>query len=98
MRYGRRLTVTTTRSGRYSFRGTPTSDASVFVEKRISLSEHSVVLRAECFNLFNYANVLARNGTYGDTGTPLPTFGTASPGLASIDPGRMLQLQVRFVW
>jgi len=46
--------------------------------------------------VFNHANVLARNGTYGDTGTPLASFGQATPGLASIDPGRQLQFQVRF--
>jgi hypothetical protein len=55
-----------------------------------------LTLRAEVFNLFNHANILGRNGTFGDTGTPLATFGQASPGLANVDPGRMVQLQIKF--
>jgi len=83
-------------AGRYSFRGTPTSDVSLFAEGRLKFSGRSVALRIEGFNVFNHANVLGRNGTYGDTVTPLATFGQASPGLANIDPARMVQLQVRF--
>jgi Carboxypeptidase regulatory-like domain/TonB dependent receptor-like, beta-barrel len=81
---------------RYAFRGTPTCDADVFVEKRIPLSGRSVTLRFEGFNVFNHADVLGRNGTWGDADTPLPTFGLASPGLANVEPGRMFQLLVRF--
>jgi len=56
----------------------------------------TIALRVEGFNIFNHANVLARNATFGDTGTPLATFGQATPGLASIDPGRMAQFTLRF--
>ena len=44
---------------------------------------------------------------YGDTGTPNPTFGqlvavgtaaNAIPAFANIDPPRMFQLQVRFIF
>jgi hypothetical protein len=86
-------------AGRYSFRGTLNSDVSLFGEVRVKvLDTRAVTLRVEGFNLFNHANVLARNGTYGDTGTPLTTFGQATPGLASIDPGRMVQFQARFTF
>jgi len=65
------------------FRGTPTSDVSVFVESRIRLSESkSIVLRLEGFNIFNHANLLGRGQTiYStvagglDTATPRPDFG-----------------------
>jgi len=43
------------------FRGTPSSDVSTFIEGRIRLSEsNSIMLRLECFNLFNHANMLGR--------------------------------------
>ncbi len=90
-----------------AFRGTPTSDVGIFVEGRIKTSERTgIVLRLEGFNLFNHGNFLGRGQTtYGDTGTPNPTFGqfasvgtasTAIPAFANIDPPRMFQLQVRF--
>jgi hypothetical protein len=83
-------------AGRYSFRGTSTSEVSLFGEGGIGMAGRRLTLRAEVFNLFNHANILGRNGTFGDTGTPLATFGQASPGLANVDPGRMVQLQVKF--
>src|SRR5262249_56511463 len=70
---------------RYALRGTATSDVALFVEGRIKARGRGLLLRGEVFNLFNHANVLGRNGTYGDGNTPLSTFGQASPGLASID-------------
>ncbi|HEY0005068.1 MAG TPA: TonB-dependent receptor [Pyrinomonadaceae bacterium] len=92
-----------------SFRGTPTSDVGLFIEDRIKLSERTfILLRLEGFNLFNHGNYLGRGQTiYGDTGTPLPTFGqlvavgtatNALPAFANIDPPRMFQLQVRFIF
>jgi hypothetical protein len=83
-------------AGRYSFRGTPLHDTALFGEIRLRMQRRAVTLRVEGFNVFNHANVFGRNGTYGDTATPIATFGQASPGLASIDPGRMVQFQVRF--
>ena len=63
--------------GKSAFRGTPTSDVGLFVEGRIKTSERtSILLRLEGFNLFNHGNFLGRGQTtYGDTGTPNPTFG-----------------------
>ena len=92
-----------------AFRGTPTSDVAVFVEKRFRTSEStSLLLRVEGFNLFNHGNFLARGVTvYGDAATPAPTFGqfvgvgtatNAIPAFANIDPPRMFQLQARFVF
>jgi len=85
-------------AGRYSFRGTATSDVALYLEKRIHIGERSLLFRAESFNTLNHFNVLGRNGTYGDGASPLATFGSPTPGLASIDPSRMIQLQARFVW
>jgi hypothetical protein len=83
-------------AGRYSFRGTPLYDTSLFGEVRLRLPQsRAVTLRVEGFNVFNRANILGRNGTYGDTATALATFGQASPGLANVDPARMVQFQVR---
>jgi hypothetical protein len=81
---------------RYAFRGTPIVDTSLFAELKLPLPQsRAVTLRAEGFNVFNHANILGRNGTYGDASAPLATFGQANGGLANVDPGRMVQLQVR---
>jgi carboxypeptidase family protein/TonB-dependent receptor-like protein len=85
--------------GKSSFRGTAISDVSLFVEGRIQAGgSRAVLLRVEGFNVFNHANIYGRNGTYGDTGAPLSTFGQPLPGLASLEPPRMVQLQVRFAF
>ncbi|MDX6529999.1 MAG: hypothetical protein QOH41_2289 [Blastocatellia bacterium] len=92
-----------------TFRGSPTSDVGVFIEDRIKLSERTtILLRLEGFNLLNHGNYLGRGQTvYGDTGTPNPTFGqlvavgtatNAIPAFANIDPPRVFQLQVRFIF
>jgi Carboxypeptidase regulatory-like domain/TonB dependent receptor len=94
--------------GKSAFRGTGTQDVSVFLEGRIRGSGRAVLLRVEGFNLFNHGNILGRAQTiYGDTATPNPTFGqlvsvgtatNAIPALANIDPPRMFQFQVRFLF
>ena len=91
-----------------AFRGTSTSEVSVFVEGRLKHGGQAILLRLEGFNLFNHGNMLGRAQTiYGDTLTVNPTFsqlvtaGTATnalPSLANIDPPRMLQFQVRFLF
>ena len=92
-----------------AFRGTATSEVGLFVESRIKPSERTtILLRLEGFNLFNHGNYLGRAQTiYGDTGIPNPTFGqlvavgtatNALPAFANVDPPRMFQLQVRFVF
>jgi hypothetical protein len=95
--------------GKSAFRGTATSDVAIFAEDRIKMGERAaIVLRIEGFNLFNHGNYLGRGQTtYGDTGTPNPTFGqlasvgttpNAVPAFANVDPPRMFQLQLRFVF
>ena len=95
--------------GKSAFHGTGTSDFALFLENRIKIGERSaIVLRIEGFNLFNHGNYLGRGQTtYGDTGTPNPTFGqlasvgtapNAVPAFANVDPPRMFQLQARFVF
>jgi hypothetical protein len=92
-----------------AFRGTPTSDVALFIERRVKTSERtSILLRLEGFNIFNHGNYLGRGQTtYGDAVTPNPTFGqlvavgtatNAIPAFANIDPPRMFQLQVRFIF
>jgi len=91
-----------------AFRGTGTQDVGLFVEGRIKAGGRSVLLRMEGFNLFNHGNILGRaQTTYGDTATVNPTFGqvvavgtatNALPSLANIDPPRMFQFQVRFLF
>ena len=91
-----------------AFRGTGTQDVSVFVEGRVKLGGHAILLRVEGFNLFNHGNILGRAQTiYGDAAVINPTFGqvvavgtapNALPSLANIDPPRMLQLEVRYLF
>jgi hypothetical protein len=92
-----------------AFRSTPTSDVGFFAEERIKSSERTtILLRIEGSNIFNHGNFLGRGQTvYGDTGTPNPTFGqlvavgtatNAIPAFANIDPPRMFQLQLRFIF
>jgi hypothetical protein len=91
-----------------AFRGTGTQDVSLFVEERLKFGRQAVLFRVEGFNLFNHGNILGRAQTvYGDTATINPTFGqvvavgtatNALPSLANIDPPRMMQFQVRFLF
>jgi hypothetical protein len=70
-------------------------------------SQGTILLRLEGFNVLNHGNYLGRAQTiYGDTGTPLPTFGqlapagtatNALPAFANVGPPRMFQAQVRFI-
>jgi hypothetical protein len=91
-----------------AFRGTATSDVAAFIEKRFSIFDRQILLRVEGFNLLNHGNYLGRGQTvYGDTATPNPTFGqlvaagsatNALPAFANIDPPRMYQVQVRYIF
>jgi hypothetical protein len=92
-----------------AFRGTPTSDVGLFLEGRIHPARlGEVVLRIEGFNVLNHGNYLGRGQTiYGDSGTPNATFGqlvavgaatNALPAFANVDPPRMFQLQIRYIF
>jgi hypothetical protein len=95
--------------GKSSFLGTGTQDFSIFVETRLKAGRQTIVLRAEGFNLLDHADLLGRAiNTYGDTATPLATFGqfasapagttVAIPAFANINPPRMVQLIFRVVF
>jgi hypothetical protein len=91
-----------------AFRGTPTSDVAAFIESRVRLFDRTILLRLEGFNLLNHGNYLGRGQTvYGDTLTPNATFGqlvaagaatNALPAFANVDPPRMFQFQVRYIF
>ena len=92
-----------------AFRGTGTQDVGMFIEGRIKYHSQTILLRLEGFNLFNHGNILGRaQTTYGDTATVNNTFGqvvavsgtqaAALPSLANIDPPRMFQFQVRYIF
>ena len=95
--------------GKSAFRGTPTSDVGLYVESRVKTTERTkILLRLEGFNLLNHGNYLGRAQTvYGDAAAPSGTFGqlvtagaatNAIPAFANVDPPRMFQLQLRFVF
>ena len=95
-----------------SFRGTPTSEVAIFIEKKFRLGERAgLQLRLEGFNIFNHGNYLGRGvTTYGNDAAAASTFGWlvpataigadghAIPAFANIDPPRMFQLQARFTF
>jgi hypothetical protein len=92
------------------FRGTSTQDVGLFLEGRLRQSSMgTVVLRLEGFNVLNHGNYLGRGQTiYGNTATPNATFGqlvavpgtttNALPAFANVDPPRMFQVEVRFIF
>lgn len=95
--------------GKSAFRGTPTSEVAAFVEGRLLRNQFGeFLLRVEGFNLLNHGNYLGRGMTiYGNTATASPTFGqlvaagtgtNALPAFANVDPPRMFQVQLRFIY
>jgi hypothetical protein len=91
-----------------AFRGTGTQDVSIYAEYRLKMQGHAVLFRVEGFNLLNHGNYLGRGQTiYGDADTVNSTFGqlvsvgsatNAIPAFANIDPPRMFQFQVRYIF
>jgi hypothetical protein len=91
-----------------AFRGTGTQDVGLFVDYRLKFGGDSLLLRLEGFNLLNHGNFLGRSQTvYGDAAAANPTFGqlvavgtatNALPGLGVIDPPRMFQIQIRYLF
>ena len=88
--------------GRNTGRGTPTYDAGVFLEKTMRLADRfSVSARAEGSNIFNHANIVLRQGVYGNLANGLPdlsvspALGQGFSGIANVDPGRQFQFQLR---
>jgi len=94
--------------GKSAFRGTGTQDVSAFVEYRLRMHAQTVLFRLEGFNLVNHGNYLGRGQTiYGDADTASSSFGqlvsagsatNALPAFANIDPPRMFQFQIRYIF
>ena len=90
------------------FRGTGLQDVSMFVEGRIKKNGRAVLLRLEGFNLFNHGNYLGRGiTTWGNGNEAASTFGQlvsagtldkVSPAFANVDPPRMFQIQIRYLF
>jgi hypothetical protein len=92
-----------------AFRGTGTQDVALFGEVKINVGHgQAIQLRAEAFNIFNHGNYIGRAQTiYGDAAAPNATFGqlvsagaatNALPALANVDPPRMFQFVMRFLF
>ena len=84
--------------GRNAGVGTAVVDLSLFLAYEFALGgDTRLGLRGQVLNVTNHANIVGRNGTYGNAtdGTPLPTFGQALGGISNVDPGRQFQFIVR---
>jgi outer membrane receptor protein involved in Fe transport len=84
--------------GRNTGEGSDIIDLSLFLGYEFALGGSArLALRAECLNVTNHANIVGRNGTWGNNanGQPLPTFGMPLGGVANVDPPRQFQFQVR---
>ena len=84
--------------GRNTGQGSDIIDLSLFLGYEFPLGDAlRIGLRAECLNVTNHANIVGRNGTWGNNadGTPLPTFGQALGGISNVDPGRQFQFLIR---
>lgn len=84
---------------RNSFRAPAQSSFDASLAKRFALREGArLELRAEVFNLFNHANYIKLNSTYGNRDTPDPKFLTPLAGVANVDPGRQFQFAARVIF
>ena len=82
-------------------KGSASYSTDFYAQKSFTFSERArIELRMELFNVFNNRNIYGRSGVYGNNGiigTPtISNFGTAVGGIASVDPSREIQFQVRF--
>ncbi len=85
--------------GRNTGRGTPTYDFSPFLERPISFSERvRLNLRVEAFNVFNHANFVGFNGTYGNGTAPGPGFGQPLAGITNQLPAREIQFLAKLTF
>lgn len=81
-------------------RGAAIYDLSPFVERAFGLGTERIrlSLRAEAFNVFNHANFVGYNGTYGNGPTAPLTFGQPLQGITNQLPARFLQFQARLAF
>jgi hypothetical protein len=82
--------------GRNTGRGRDIYDFSPFLEKDFTLIADRLRLRtrAEAFNIFNHANFVGYNGTYGNT-VPSVNFGQPLTGITNQLPARSFQFSLR---
>lgn len=85
--------------GRNTGRGREIYDFSPFVEKAFALTERvRLQARFEAFNLFNHANFVGYNSTFGNLDTPNPAFGQPLTGITNQLPARSLQFTLRLLY
>jgi Carboxypeptidase regulatory-like domain len=77
--------------------GRPIYSVDPFIERPFTLGLENVQLdlRVEAFNVFNHANFVGYNGTYGNTATPPPTLGTPLAGITNQLPAREMQFSAK---
>jgi hypothetical protein len=85
--------------GRNSFRGPSQNTVDISLMRRFQIRERlRAELRLEGTNIVNHSNFLRVNATYGDGAMPLATFLAPVAGNTSSDPGRQLQVGLRFTF
>ncbi|MGB7081588.1 MAG: hypothetical protein WBD54_08105, partial [Candidatus Acidiferrales bacterium] len=68
-----------------------------FIERPFTFAERYVLnLRAEAFNVFNHANFVGFNGTWGNGATAPVGFGSPLAGITNQLPARELQFEAKF--
>lgn len=84
---------------RNPFRAPAQASFDASLAKRVPLGERMrLELRGEVFNLFNRANFIRLNSTYGNAATPSAIFRAPLAGVANSDPGRQFQFGARLVF
>ncbi len=84
--------------GRNAGEGTDIIDLDLFLSYEFPIADvMRLQLRGQVLNVTNHANIVGRNGTYGNAadGTPLPSFGQPLGGISNVDPGRQFQFLIR---
>ena len=77
-------------------RGQAVYDLSPFVERPFALGERvRLKLRAEAFNVFNHANFIGYNGTWGNGASPAAGLGQPLVGITAQLPARSMQFSAR---
>lgn len=83
--------------GRNTGHGRPIYSVDPFVERPFTFGERYVLnLRAEAFNVFNHANFVGYNGTFGNNPAPPVNLGTPLAGITNQLPARELQFEAKF--
>ena len=82
--------------GRNTGQGSSLFALDAFVEKDFPIAHGMQIgVRAEAFNLTNRANIVGRNGVFGNAATLVSTFGVPVGGINGVDPGREYQFALR---